>query len=136
MPINQDRINYLLTQWLGRNITEPELHELSELLMQGRHDQLVENAFQTFISQLPDEGYTDYKEADWEHLWQKIIQTQPATVINMEGVKQTKRFSLLKIAVAASILLIIGLGIAALVGVFTSKKQDSIVTIDKPADVQ
>ncbi|MEP7376048.1 MAG: FecR domain-containing protein [Chitinophagaceae bacterium] len=119
MPVHPDHINYLLSQWLNSRITAAELNELSELLMESKQDTEMENAFQSIISQLPAEGYPEYKEEDWEHLYQKIIQTAPARIIEIESNKAPIRqiFTLprtvsayRRIAVAASIILILGLG--------------------------
>ena len=127
--MSTDRLSYLLKQYLEDSLTKEEQEELDHLLRQDHYSGEMRTALEPLIAQQP--GLTDYQQADWEHLFQKIQNkiSPPA---------QVRRMTRGRWMAAAAVLLLAGSGwllysrhgavksVAALSPVKPSPKQDVV----------
>ncbi|MDP4131283.1 MAG: DUF4974 domain-containing protein [Bacteroidota bacterium] len=88
--MKNERIYYLLLQYIESRISEAEFYELTELFLeeQGNEDAMRE-AFEEIIMQTP--GADTYSEADWDHIYKKII-AKPVVRIASERITQRRWF--------------------------------------------
>ncbi|HVV03758.1 MAG TPA: FecR domain-containing protein [Puia sp.] len=67
--MSTDRLSYLLRQYLEDSLTKEEQEELDHLLREA-HSGQMHAALEPLIAR--EQGLTDYQQADWEYLFQKI----------------------------------------------------------------
>ena len=69
--MHNERISYLLKQYLDNSITMMELHEMMELLQQEKASGEIQAVLELIIDQSP--ALPDYREDDWDPLYRKIL---------------------------------------------------------------
>jgi transmembrane sensor len=101
MSLHEDRITYLLRQFADNQSSPQEISEMLDLLKKDDESPELES----FVNQLSGEVRQEARDypADWEKIWINIRnqQAEPAKV---------RQLTWRRVAVAASILLVIGLG--------------------------
>lgn len=124
MEVLQSRIRYLLTAYLDNRATASEFNELMELLQVEAGDLVIEDVLQ---QRLEAAGiHPAGREVDWERMASAILSTPAAPVRRLIPWK--------KIAVAASIILAIGISSYFFFFNKTTQQQDGLaVKTDIPA---
>jgi ferric-dicitrate binding protein FerR (iron transport regulator) len=103
--MNNERISYLLKQYLADSITGTEWQELKELLMQDKSAMGWQEALDSLIDNSP--ALPDYEEAAWEPLYRKILEGNAAAGTGrFSGGGRLIRLLKKRIWVAAAILIL------------------------------
>lgn len=101
--MNNQRITYLLKQYLADSLTEMELEELKALLLQEKYAPAVEDVLNTLIEE--STALPDYDEKAWEPLYRRIQESGAITATTTSG--RTRLVDLFKRRWAAAAILIL-----------------------------
>jgi transmembrane sensor len=123
--MDQPRIQYLLKSYLNKNISEAELLELTEILIDDNDQEISVSAMEELV--FNEAPYENYNPADWENIYNDIIK-EKVPVIALSG-SRNNQFSWIKIAAAAVILGAISLGV--LFTINQNNKADSSLVINE-----
>ena len=100
-----ERISYLVTQFLEKRITEAELHELSAVLLENDNNTHFQLAVENLIRQ--SSPAEEYNQQEWEPVYQKIVADKNIQQMPVRKMGSTWRPFL---RYAAVIILVLGAG--------------------------
>jgi ferric-dicitrate binding protein FerR (iron transport regulator) len=101
--MRKERLAYLLKQYLDNLITKDEFEELLLHLENEGSSSQLRTALEKMIAQSPEAG--DYKEENWEPLYQKVLQSSAPRPLTREVRRFDRRWIM-----AAAVLLVLGTG--------------------------